>query len=91
MLQNIEGLDIIKIIHSDLGKTAISINQLVTYVPFLNLHPSFPEISAFLFNDVTGVFFRSVGILTIFWAIYKGGYRVLLDPSKVKQRGTGID
>ena len=91
VLQYIEGLDIIQIIQSVQGNTAISINQLVTYVPFLNLLPSFPEISAFLFNDVTGVFFRSVGILTIFWAIYKGGYRVLLDPSKVKQRGTGID
>ena len=50
--------------------------------PIAIIIPSLTPVINILFTDYTGVFFRVTGILTIFWAVFTGGWKTLLDPTQ---------
>lgn len=59
------------------------IDQAYKTIPVTDILPAITLTFTFIFEGVFGIFIRTIGILTIFWAIHQGGWRVLINPTHV--------
>ncbi|MDH5400928.1 MAG: hypothetical protein OEZ01_00925 [Candidatus Heimdallarchaeota archaeon] len=68
------------------------IGSIVLFLSSFNvkfLLPELPFLSFAFFSDFFSIFIRSLGILGVFWAVYEGGWKVIIFPTLVEERDFG--